>query len=208
MNGRQRAGLWAAAAFAAFAARASAATNDVAAVTNAPSASVAAATNAAPAVAVSETNATNAPAAKPAPPPPRLARITSDSTYYDRKEGMAVFTGHVHVDDEQYQMHADKAYVFLTETNTLKRIVAIGGVALTNELKYATGAKASYYKEGGMVVLYGGDGVNAEVVDASGAQRQTLRGKKIKFWIDSEQVEVLDATIVAPVKAGKGILDR
>ena len=192
MNGRQRAGLWAAAAFAAFGARASAATNDVAAVTNAPSASVA---------------ATNAPAAKPAPPPPRLARITSDSTYYDRKEGMAVFTGHVHVDDEQYQMHADKAYVFLTETNTLKRIVAIGGVALTNELKYATGAKASYYKEGGMVVLYGGDGVNAEVVDASGAQRQTLRGKKIKFWIDSEQVEVLDATIVAPVKAGKGILD-
>ena len=191
MNGRQRAGLWAAAAFAAFAARAPAATNDVAA-----------ATNAAPAI------ATNAPAAKPAPPPPRLARITSDSTYYDRKEGMAVFTGHVHVDDEQYQMHADKAYVFLTETNTLKRIVAIGGVALTNELKYATGAKASYYKEGGMVVLYGGDGVNAEVVDASGAQRQTLRGKKIKFWIDSEQVEVLDATIVAPVKAGKGILDR
>ena len=158
-----------------------------AAVTNAPAADAAAAV-------------TNAPAAAPT----RMARITSDTTYYDRKEGMAVFTGHVYVDDEQYQMHADKAYVFMTATNTLKRIVAIGGVALTNDLKFAYGAKASYYKEGGMVVLYGGDGVNAEVIDASGEQKQTLRGKKIKFWIDSEQVEVLDATIVAPAKAGAG----
>ena len=132
----------------------------------------------------------------------RLARITSDSTYYDRKEGMAVFTGHVHVDDEQYQMHADKAYVFLTATNSLKRIVAIGNVALTNEQKRAYGAKASYYKESGMVVLYGGEGQNAEIVDASKGQNQTLRGTKIKFWIDSEQAEVLDATIVAPVSGG------
>lgn len=132
----------------------------------------------------------------------RLARITSDSTYYDRKEGMAVFTGHVHVDDEQYQMHADKAYVFMTTTNTLKRIVAIGNIALTNEMKRAYGAKASYYKESGMVVLYGGDGQNAEIIDASKGQNQTLRGSKIKFWIGSEQAEVLDATIVAPVSGG------
>ncbi len=131
----------------------------------------------------------------------RLARITSDTTYYDRKQGMAVFTGHVHVDDEQYQMHAEKAYVFMTPTNTLKRIVALGNVALTNELKRAYGAKASYYRESGMVVLYGGEGVNAEIVDATKGQNQTLRGSKIKFWIDSEQVEVLDATIVAPVSS-------
>ena len=135
----------------------------------------------------------------------RMARITSDTTYYDRKEGMAVFTGHVYVDDEQYQMHADKAYVFTTETNTLKRIVAIGHVALTNDAKRAYGAKASYYKEGGMVVLYGGNGANAEIVDESKGQRQTLRGSKIKFWIDSEQVEVLDATIVAPSSGGSGL---
>ena len=155
-------------------------------------------TNAAPAQVESATNA--APViAKPL----RMAKITSDMTHYDRKEGMAVFTGHVFVDDEQYQMHADKAYVFMTETNTLKRIVAIGHVALTNDLKCATGAKASYYKEGGMVVLYGGEGVNAEVSDASKGpdKKQTLRGAKIKFWIDSEQVEVLDATIVAPVSS-------
>ena len=137
--------------------------------------------------------------------PTRMARITADMTHYDRKEGMAVFTGRVHVDDEQYQMHADKAYVFTTETNTLKRIVAIGHVALTNDAKRAYGEKASYYKEGGMVVLYGGNGTNAEIVDESKGQRQTLRGSKIKFWIDSEQVEVLDATIVAPSSGGSGL---
>lgn len=142
----------------------------------------------------------------PLPAPPasaRMARITSDTTYYDRKEGMAVFTGRVYVDDEQYQMHADKAYVFMTATNTLKRIVAIGHVALTNGLRCASGEKASYYRESGMVVLYGGDGRNAEIVDASRGQNQTLRGSKIKFWINSEQVEVLDATIVAPASASR-----
>ena len=137
----------------------------------------------------------------------RKVNITSDMTHYDRKEGLAVFTGHVYVNDEQYQMHADKAYVFMTAANTLKRIVAVGHVALTNEFKYAYGAKASYYKDSGMVVLYGGDGVNAEVIDATkGAdQRQTLRGSKIKFWVDSEQVEVLDATIAAPMSSSGSV---
>lgn len=149
------------------------------------------------------TNAPSSAVAAKAAAAPRLAHITSDTTYYDRKEGMAVFTGRVHVDDEQYQLHAEKAYVFMTGTNTLKRIVAIGNVALTNGLRRASGAKASYYRESGMVVLYGGDGRNAEVVDATKGQDQTLRGSKIKFWIDSEQVEVLDATIVAPVSSAK-----
>ena len=137
--------------------------------------------------------------------PARLARITSDVTHYDRKEGLAVFTGHVHVDDEQYQMHADKAYVFLEGTNALKRIVAIGHVALTNGLRVASGEKASYYKASGMVVLSGGKEQCAEIVDASKGQKQSLRGSKIKFWTNSEQVEVIDATIVAPASKAGGL---
>ena len=137
--------------------------------------------------------------------PARLARITSDVTHYDRKEGMAVFTGHVHVDDEQYQMHADKAYVFLEGTNALKRIVAIGHVALTNGLRVASGEKASYYKASGMVVLSGGKEQCAEIVDMSKGQKQSLRGSKIKFWTNSEQVEVIDATIVAPTSGVGGL---
>ena len=85
--------------------------------------------------------------------PSRPARITSATTYYDRKEGIVFFNKNVHVDDEQYQLHADKAYVFLSGTNDVRRIVAIGNVAMTNDTKRAYGAKVSYYKEGGMVVL-------------------------------------------------------
>ena len=128
----------------------------------------------------------------------RPARITSATTYYDRKEGIVYFDKNVYVDDEQYQIHADKAYVFLDGTNDVRRIVAIGNVAMTNDTKRAYGVKISYYKEGGMVVLYGGEGQMAEVRDESRSQDQVIRGRKIKFWIDSEQVEVMEADISAP----------
>jgi hypothetical protein len=83
-------------------------------------------------------------------------------------------------------------------SNDVRRIVAIGNIAMTNEARRAYGAKVSYYKEGGMVVLYSGDGITAEVRDESKEQDQIVRGRKIKFWIDTEQVEVIDADISAP----------
>jgi lipopolysaccharide transport protein LptA len=128
----------------------------------------------------------------------RPARITSATTYYDRKEGIIFFDKDVYVDDEQYQLHADRAYVFTDKTNDVRRIVAIGHVAMTNDMKRAYGVKVSYYKEGGMVVLYGGEDQLAEVRDESKEQDQVVKGRKIKFWIDSEQVEVMEADITAP----------
>ena len=112
--------------------------------------------------------------------------------------GIIYFDKDVYVDDEQYQLHADKAYVFLSGTNDVRRIVAIGNIAMTNDTKRAYGVKVSYYKEGGMVVLYGGEGRPAEVRDESKEQDQVVKGRKIKFWIDSEQVEVMEADIQAP----------
>ena len=156
-----------------------------------------------------ENVATNTAAATPKkkrPASTRPATITSRSTYYDRKDGFAVFTGSVHVDDEQYQMHADKAYVFFEGTNQLKRIVATGGVALTNGTRRAYGGKASYYRKSGMVVLYSSDNAPAEVRDEAEDRNQTVKGSKIKFWIDAEQVEVLDAQISAPAAGGVGDL--
>jgi lipopolysaccharide transport protein LptA len=132
----------------------------------------------------------------------RPAKITSDSTVYNRKEGIASFEGHVHVDDEQYQMHADRVYLFLEGTNELKRIVAIGNVAMTNEARRAYGAKATYSKKNGLVVLYSGDGITAEVRDESKAQDQIVRGKRIRFWVGSEQVEVDEADLTGAAPAG------
>ena len=181
----------------------------------------------------------------------RPAKITSDTTVYNRKEGIASFEGHVHVDDEQYQMHADRVFLFFdvdkdaNSTNgvrrtkgtndvhrvakgtndvhkaakgtgdmrraagDVRRIVAIGHVAMTNDAHRAYGAKATYSKKNGLVVLYSGDGITAEVRDESKAQPQIVRGKRIRFWIDSEQVEVDEADLTgAGPSGGVGTLKK
>lgn len=133
----------------------------------------------------------------------RVAKITAASTYYDSKDGVAYFAGNVCVDDEEYQLHADRAYVFMdrTGTNDLKRIVAIGNVALTNDTKRAYGDKVSYHRAEDMVVLYAPtNGCRyCEVRDEKTDPPQSVKGEKIKFWIGSEQIQVEKAVINAPV---------
>ena len=129
-------------------------------------------------------------------------KITARTAVYNRKEGLASFSGAVHLDDSQYQLHADRAFVFTTESNEVKRVVAIGHVAMTNEQRCAYGAKVTYSRPNGLVVLYSGEGIAAEVVDNSKGQPQVVKGEKIRFWIDSEQVEVLKADISGPAPAG------
>ena len=126
---------------------------------------------------------------------PRSVRITSDRTDYDRKEGVIMFDGNVHVDDEEYQMCSRQLYVFLDGTNDLKRIVAIGNVAITNDTRHGSCAKAAYTKSVGKIVMYGdGQDVMAKLVD-DGKRRSEVVGRKITFWIDSEQVEVEGSTV-------------
>ena len=140
-------------------------------------------------------------------PEERTTKITSKTTIYNRKEGIALFDGDVHLDDSQYQMHADKVYLFFEGTNDIKRVVALGNVALTNEMRRAYGTKASYTKANGLVVLYGGDGIAAEVRDESKTPAQSVKGGKIRFWIDSEQVEVIGAEISGQAPSGAGGTD-
>ena len=84
----------------------------------------------------------------------------------------------------------------------VRRVVAIGHVAMTNDAHRAYGAKATYSKKNGLVVLYSGDGITAEVRDESKAQPQIVRGKRIRFWIDSEQVEVDEADLTGAGPSG------
>lgn len=133
----------------------------------------------------------------------RVAKITAASTYYDSKEGIAYFAGNVCVDDQEYQLHADRAYVFMDKagTNDLKRIVALGNVAVTNDTKRAYGGKALYNRAAGMVVLYADTNRYdyCEVRDEKTDPPQSVKGAKIKFWIGSEQIQVEKAVINAPV---------
>ena len=133
----------------------------------------------------------------------KIAHIKSDTTFYDRKEGIMVFTGHVRVEDDDYQLYSDRAYVFLEGTNQLKRIVATGKVALTNNLRSASGDKVTYRHDTGLVVLYGKAERLAEVKDRKeDGTEQIVRGTKIKFWVNQEQVEVENADITAPGGGG------
>ena len=139
-------------------------------------------------------------------------RITSAKVNYDRKEGFAYFSGGITVEDPAYVLHADRAFVYTGETNDLKKIVALGKIAITNENRRAYGAKATYFRNSGAVVLSSGDGIVAEVRDEGPEGGQVLRGKKIKFWTGSRQVEVLEAEITAPAKGAmdgmKGMFGR
>lgn len=125
-------------------------------------------------------------------------QIKADNVHYDRKNGMSFFSGHVSVADERYQMYADRAYVFMGPSNDLKRVVALGHVAITNDTKRAYGTRATYFREQGFVVLSAGSNGVAEVRNEAPSGAQVLKGRKIRFWTATEQVEVEDATITAP----------
>ena len=129
--------------------------------------------------------------------PARDAIITADRTDYDRKEGVVLFDRNVHVDDSQYQMHADRLFLFLEGTNDLKRLVAIGHVAITNEDKRAYCARATFNKKLGRVVMYSSDEITAELRE-EGKKGSDVKGEKITFWLDSEQVEVENPVITMP----------
>lgn len=135
--------------------------------------------------------------------PPRDAIITADRTDYDRKEGVVLFDRNVYVDDEQYQMHTDRLFLFLDGTNDLKRLVAIGNVAITNENRRAYCARATFNKKLGRIVMYSSDEITASLRE-EGKKGSEVKGEKITFWIDSEQVEVENPVITMPGGFGGG----
>lgn len=135
----------------------------------------------------------------------RTVKITSVRTDYDRREGVIMFDRNVFVDDPEYKLHADRVYVFMDGTNDLKRIVAIGNVAVTNELRSGTCAKATYSRASSKLVMYGDNetGTLARLED-NGKKRGELLGRKITFWTDTEQVEVEGSQITVDAQGAGG----
>lgn len=131
------------------------------------------------------------------------AVITAERTDYDRKEGVILFDRNVFVDDEQYQMHADRIFVFLEGTNDLKRIVALGNVAITNDDKTASCSRAVYVRSLGKIVMYGEEGRKA-VLHEEGKKGGAVNGDRITFWLNSEQVEIEGSAVTLPGGALKG----
>ena len=122
------------------------------------------------------------------------AEIAARRTDLDRGAGVVLFEGDVRVSDPEYSLGADRLFVFLDGTNALKRIVADGNVTLTNGTRSGSCARAAYQKSAGRVTMYGDGPRRARLVEDS-HRRDELEGRRITFWLDSEQVEVDGATL-------------
>jgi len=131
----------------------------------------------------------------------RDAEISARRTDFDRKDGVVLFDGAVRVADSEYSLGADMLYAFLDGTNSLKRIVADGSVVVTNGTRSGSCPRAAYVKSLGRVTMYGEPGKPAKLAD-DGRRHSDVEGRKISFWLDSEQVEVEGSTLTVDGVSG------
>ena len=132
------------------------------------------------------------------------ARITSVRADFDRNEGVALFEGGVTVDyGDAYRMCADKVYVFFTGSNEFDRVVATGGVAVTNETRTGSCDSVVFRRREGEVEMHGG--VDGALARLSSSETDEVSGHTIKFWLDAEQVEVSGAEVKIGREKGKAV---
>jgi lipopolysaccharide transport protein LptA len=118
--------------------------------------------------------------------------ITSDRLQVDYLHNMGTFEGNFLAVDPRITLRADKAVVYYTgqsETNAargVQRVVATGGVVITQADRKATCDQAEYFAADGKVVLTG----KPQVTGKEG----TVSGEKITFWRDQEKMDVESST--------------
>lgn len=121
--------------------------------------------------------------------------ITSESADFDRPSGVIRFEGAVRVvSSDEVELYADEAYAFLSSSNELTRVVVIGNVAITNEAHSGSCAWATFRRRKHEVEMFG-DGKSVKAALRGGEHAETLVGNRIRFWLDTEQVEVEDSDI-------------
>lgn len=92
-----------------------------------------------------------------------------------------------------YTLNSARLFAFLKGTNSISRIVASGGVTVTNESRVGECDMAVFREHERRIDMYGGAGRPARLLETSGTRSEVV-GSKVSFWIDTEQVEV-----VAPI---------
>ena len=137
----------------------------------------------------------------------KSARITSRKSDFDREANVVMFEGDVVARySSDYTMCADRLYMFLSGTNELSRVVALGNVSITNATRSGDCAMATYRRKKGEVEMFGsGTNVLARLSE-SGGNAARLEGTRIRFWLDTEQVEVDNPRISAESKGGMKFL--
>lgn len=136
------------------------------------------------------------------------AHITSVRCDFDRDEGVVMFDKNVYIDYDGYQMASDRLFVFLSGTNELSRVVAIGSVSVTNGARIGTCSMATYNKRAGRIEMFGGATDKTAVLRDTRPGGGSVEGTKITFWTETEEVEIENSRIdvESGKSAGKGVL--
>lgn len=150
------------------------------------------------------------PGAKPgakggadAKPQVKIATITAERADYDNGDGVILFEGDVVAGNDEYDLRADRVYIFLEGTNRLSRVVAEGSVTLTNGVRNVSCAQAVFNRVESKLVLFGDESAPARMCE-SGERAGEVTGSRIVYWTDSEQIEVRDSSITVDAAAIRG----
>ncbi|MGN0833819.1 MAG: LptA/OstA family protein [Kiritimatiellia bacterium] len=134
------------------------------------------------------------------------AKVTSRSSDFDTKAGVVMFEGDVVVRySDNLTMCADRLYMFVAGSNELNRVVALGNVSISNELRSGSCERAVYRRRRGEIEMFGDGGGRKAVLQEPDGGRG-LEGTRIRFWLDSGQVEVRDSAIVSETKGREKLL--
>ena len=131
--------------------------------------------------------------------------VSSRRCDMDRKSGVVLFEDAARVDYRpDYTLVSDRVYAFFEGTNNLSRLVAEGGVSITNGLRRGTCARAVFSRASDEVVMTGSpDGRLARLRDETANE---VAGRKITFFLKAEQVEIEDAELIVN-KSGRSMKD-
>ena len=133
----------------------------------------------------------------------KSATIRSRTSDFDRKEGVVLFEGDVFVTySDDYSMQSDQLYMFLSKSNEMSRVVAVGNVTISNETRTGTCALATYRRRKNEIEMRGNAAGELARLVEKGNESSALEGTRIRFWLDSEQVEVEDSRISTDRKKG------
>ena len=134
-------------------------------------------------------------------------RIGGRSGDFDIGSGVVMFEGDVVGRSDDFTICAEKLYAFLVGTNELNRIVTVGDVSITNGARVGTCAMATYRRKKGEIEMFGDDKANRlACLKETAASMRMLEGTRIRFWVESEQVEVENSRITAEGRGGSNFL--
>ena len=115
--------------------------------------------------------------------------ITSERCDFDREHSVVMFEGKALVNySNNYFIGADRLFAFFALSNELDRIIASGDVVISNDTRLGRCESAVFKRRLGEIEMYGGaEGSLARLAELGSDE---IAGRRIKFWVDSEQVEI------------------